>query len=323
MRLARVQALLRSYQQALAGILHRTVLHAGLAGMRALANALPVLPEASAVRHILRAYVPRLTRLEPAEVKAFAALFPASYRDELRHLAPRLAPHLPPAEPAAPKVEPKLALVEAAAAALRQKGVLTKPEYDRLDAQARQQAFTVAGQTTRAAVQKIHDLLAEQISQGPEQRGFVKKWTAALGESPLGQAHMETVFRDTVQKHYAEGMDKMAAHPLVQELFPFVANEAIFDARLSELCRVISRSGLDGSNVYHRDDPVWKKYQNPRHIRCRCGRRYLTIEQAAALGVKAAQRWLKTGRPPAVPPFVPEPKLPPGSERARQALGTV
>ena len=120
---------------------------------------------------------------------------------------------------------------------------------------------------------------------------------------------MEGVFRDNVQKAYAEAQNRLVAHPLVKELFPYVATEPIYDSRLSELCRVVAQSGIQGTNIFRVDDPVWKKYQNPRHFKCRCGRVYLTIEQAAARGIKEAIRWLSSGRPPQTPAFVKNPAV--------------
>src|SRR6185437_6152582 len=102
LKLGRVRALLADYQQQLADVLHETALHASLEGMRVLADKLPSLPQPADVRHVLRAYLPRLRGLAPAEIKSFAALLPPAYQEELRQLEPRLARHLPPPEPAPP-----------------------------------------------------------------------------------------------------------------------------------------------------------------------------------------------------------------------------
>lgn len=109
-------------------------------------------------------------------------------------------------------------------------------------------------------------------------------------------------------------MDAVLSHPLVAPAFPYEATEPIRDARLSELCEVVSRSGIGGSNVFRGDDPVWLEYKPPRHYNCRCGRVPLTLEMAAARGVREAQRWLETGEPPARPAWVRRPavELPPG-----------
>jgi hypothetical protein len=62
--------------------------------------------------------------------------------------------------------------------------------------------------------------------------------------------------------------------------------------------------GLDGTAVYRRDDPVWLKFYPPWGWQCRCIVIPLSVEDAAARGVKEAIRWVQTGRPPASPAWV-------------------
>ena len=88
----------------------------------------------------------------------------------------------------------------------------------------------------------------------------------------------------------------------------------IRDARLTELCAIVSRSGLQRTGIYRADDPEWRRLRPPRHYNCRCGLVPLSVEDAAARGIREAKRWLADGflaQPPAWVPHVPV-ELPPG-----------
>jgi hypothetical protein len=65
--------------------------------------------------------------------------------------------------------------------------------------------------------------------------------------------------------------------------------------------------GLDGTAVYRRDDPVWDLFYPPWGWNCRCVVIPLSVEDAAARGVKEAMEWMRTGRPPVVPQYVNPP----------------
>jgi len=83
----------------------------------------------------------------------------------------------------------------------------------------------------------------------------------------------------------------------------------IRDSRLTDLCAIISTSGLQGTGIYRADDPTWVKFRPPRHFNCRCGTRRLTVAMAAARGIKEAERWLESGQPPLSPEFVTPPNV--------------
>jgi hypothetical protein len=147
----------------------------------------------------------------------------------------------------------------------------------------------------------------------------------ALGGSVLSDAHVENVLRTNTAVAYSQGLEKVATHEMVVDEFPFRENLPITDSRLTPLCEVISRSGLDGTAIYYYADPVWQKFRVPRHWNCRCGTGLLNLEDAAARGVKAAQLWLKTGEPPTHRLFVQHPpvELPKGWTPGGGELGTL
>lgn len=206
----------------------------------------------------------------------------------------------------------RLPIIDEAVAALRRRRLLTRDEFDRLDAGARGEAFTVAGELGEHAIAAVRDALADAVEAGDDQRAFARRVEDVLGEGTfLSPGHMETVFRTNVQAALSEGLDRVLSTPLVNEAFPFIETVPIRDARLTPLCDAAARSGLDGTAVYARSDPTWRALRPPRHWNCRCGQNPLTVEQAAARGVTAARQWLESGKPPAGLPTVPMPAVAP------------
>jgi hypothetical protein len=220
-----------------------------------------------------------------------------------------LLPQPPEPEPAWDGMDSWLPLIRAAVDDLKSRKLLRKEAYDQESDQAKANAFTVAGQKTEEAVGKVRDALVEAVDKGQALPEFTETVKAALLTSPIGPGQMENVFRTNIASAYSRGMDQVLDHPVVAEQFPYEETLPIRDSRLTDLCWMISRSGLDGTAIFRRDDPTWKKFKPPRHWRCRCGRRALTVEQAAAKGVKEAQAWLRMGTPPGIPEWVTPPAV--------------
>lgn len=202
-----------------------------------------------------------------------------------------------------------LPMVEEAAKALDVKQVFPKDEYEALSDEAKLEAFTVAREQTTEAIGKIKDAVSEAVVNGDDFSTFKDKVDEALATSTLGPGHMENVFRTAVAQSYADGQDRVHSNPVVAEVFPYVESLPIDDSRITDLCWTIAHSGLDGTGVYRVDDPTWRKFRNPRHWRCRCGRNYLTVEQAARRGVREAMEWHRSGRPPVSPQYVTHPPV--------------
>lgn len=127
---------------------------------------------------------------------------------------------------------------------------------------------------------------------------------AAVGASALTPAHVETVFRTNVLGAYAAGQKAVLAHPAVRSEFPYVAWYATRDTRVRPDHRAMETAGLDGTNVFRADDPALLAVWPPAGWNCRCKVVLLTLEDAAARGVREAIAWLASGLPPARPQFV-------------------
>lgn len=319
------------YAGDLAGLLAEASLASGLAGARRVASRLPASPRSrgeqppSAVAGQHRAQGAPTGGLSPTQSEqAVAALeaLPQSLRalyldalppDLAAIAAGELGEPPPPASYLTTAAEGPgvlLPLIEEAARDLQSRRLLSYREARALDEQGRQGALRVAGLLTQQARGKLQDLLVEAVREGQTLREFRVRVEDEMGTGTfLDPAHAETTFRDAVQAGYSAGMDSLLSQPIVGDLFPWEENLPIRDSRLSDLCAVVSRSGIQGTGIYRRDDPTWQRLKPPRHPRCRCGRNPLTVAMAARAGIREAEKWLETGKPPLVPAWVPMPEV--------------
>ena len=212
--------------------------------------------------------------------------------------------------------EPELRfpILDKAFDSLVSRDILTRPQYDLLDADAKQRAFTVAYLNSTETIDSIREILAEDIQEGTSLRSFRKQIEEKLNGSPIGPAHLETVYRTNAQSAFRDGRESLANHPIIRDVFPYQEYQPIGDTRVRPEHEVLGSLGLDGTGVYRRDDPVWDSFTPPWGYNCRCSVNLLTIEAAARKGVKEAQRWQETGQVPIRPewridhiPFRPEP----------------
>jgi len=201
--------------------------------------------------------------------------------------------------------EPKLRLinVENAAKRLMEKGILTRPEFDSATEQAQRQAFTIAGGLGADTIDRMRFMLNTELNEGPSLKGFTNRITEMLDTSPIGPGHLENVYRTNLQAAYRDGRETLRSDPVVAATFPYQAYIAVHDARARHEHRELEKFGLNGTNIYRSDDPFWDYFTPPWDYNCRCGVQMLTLEQAAARGVKEAQEWLRTGRAPINPQF--------------------
>lgn len=183
--------------------------------------------------------------------------------------------------------------------------VVTREDYESMAEEARAQAFTIAGVQSEDAIEKVRDALADDVRRGGTLREFRVAVEQALGASALAPHAVEGIYRNAVGTSYLRGLDAVLGRPMVEDEFPFRLTEGVEDSRQTPLCRICNRSGLNGTGVYHKDDPEYDRTRPMRHWQCRCAVIPLNVEGAASRGVKYAQEWLRLGYPPGPPPRVP------------------
>lgn len=230
-----------------------------------------------------------------------------------------------PFGPTPPGEEPPLVrfpMVEHAARDLFERRIVTKEEYDGLTLDAKRAAFTVARVTNIAALRQIRDTLALDQAQGGTLPEFEENVDRILGAGTLSRAHIETLYRTNGGAAAAAGRERILNHPLVGDAFPYYAYHATHDERTEETHLALEKLGIQGTNIYRRDDPIWDKFMPPWRWRCRCDLNPLTIRDAARAGIREAQIWLETGVMPMPPAYVPHPPFEPppgfaGPQRSR------
>lgn len=192
-------------------------------------------------------------------------------------------------------------LIERARDNLIERKILTPAEYKAATAEARNRSFTAAGDMSSDALKTIQDTLADNVRDGTSLEGFRDLLSERLDTSKIGPAHLETIYRTNVQAAFADGHETLASHPIVANLFPYQAYLAIHDGRVDPEHLALESYGLNGTNVYRRDDPFWDWFSPPWRFNCRCGVNLLTVESAARKGVREAMEWMRTSKPPEKP----------------------
>lgn len=288
-----------------------------------------------AIRRELRARNPRLAGLsvdlasilERLRPQLFAAVFEsqvAGYVVGANGLAAPLAKSgsLPPTSPPAdirfaiygdrgPRIE--FPILENAIEQLEKSQAIPSHVYYAIGAAARNDAFTITAAINDSTLDRVRSILAENVFEKTSRSAFMDRIERELPSLPIGEAHLEQVFRNNVNSAYSDGGEAALADPIVGSAFPYRAIYPIHEpGRTRPEHLAMETMGLDGTNVFHYLDPVWKMFRPPWDWNCRCGWNPLTIRRAAAKGVRFAQQWLETGvEPPNQfvkwPPFLPSP----------------
>ena len=228
-----ILAFIEKYRLQLANLLTSTQLAAVLEGARQVAGKVPQLDADAQARKEIVGDIP-----QPS--------FPLPDTDEV---------HLP--------------VIDEAVRDLSSKNVLTRQGYDSLDAAARAKAFTVAGVDAQDTLTKIRDVMAENVRKGADYETFRKEVLEAVDEGTfLSDAHQETIFRTNVQTAFSDGQMTVLQNPLIQSGFPYSAYDSIHDDRVRHEHRALDSLGIDGTNIYRNDDPVFQMFRPPWDYNC-------------------------------------------------------
>lgn len=215
--------------------------------------------------------------------------------------------------------EPKVVLVglERAKDNLLGREVLQPADYYAMDAEAKAQAFTITTDIIDASTDKFRadvlEILQEQIKSKVGFDSFKDSVLDAYDTLPISKGHLHHVFRNNLNESFAQGQEAVLDHPLVADEFPYRQYDSIHDGAVRDEHEAMESLGLNGTNIYHKDDPTWIRFRPPWSWNCRCAWTPISIEDAARKGVKEAQEWLKTGiepthTPVSSPSFRPDPR---------------
>ena len=76
--------------------------------------------------------------------------------------------------------------------------------------------------------------------------------------------------RKRLAKEYTQNLLKTLEQPFVGSGFPYLFFSPIHDDRAPQSHLDLEHLGLNGTPVYRRDDPIWKKFMPPITDLCRC-----------------------------------------------------
>jgi SPP1 gp7 family putative phage head morphogenesis protein len=154
--------------------------------------------------------------------------------------------------------------------------------------------------------------MADEIRKGTDLPQFRKAIEDSVGTGTfLSDAHLETTFRTNVMRGYSEGLQRVLDHPLIESGFPYLQYAAVHDDRVRNEHLEMEQYGIDGSDVYRRDDPVIRTFMPPWAFNCRCSVIPLSVNDAAYRGIREAEKWLESGQPPSRPAWVRYPPFSP------------
>jgi SPP1 gp7 family putative phage head morphogenesis protein len=211
--------------------------------------------------------------------------------------APPIVPPTPPTLASLFPDEPapglRFPVIDDALTILHDADIFTSDDYREVAEQAKAGAFAITSNLGDEAVAEIRDLLHENIAKGPDMEAFVEAVQERLREgSPLSERHIETIFRTNVSSAFSNGSNKSLEAPMVVDAFPYRQYWATTDQRVRKTHIALETLGLQGTNIYRADDPVWQKFRPPWEFNCRCSWNPVTVEQAARKGITEAQEWL-------------------------------
>jgi len=171
----------------------------------------------------------------------------------------------------------------------RERAVVTREVFDRLEASAKRRAFTVARMTNNLMLQRAKDELESQVRSGGQLRDFVKavrERFETAGFTPANPSHVETVYRTNVLNAYNSGRYAQATQPSVLRLRPYWQIRTVNDGPPRQ------RPTHQAVHLWvlRADDGFWGNAYPPFGFNCRC--RVVTLSEPE---VKARSLRVRTG----------------------------
>jgi monoamine oxidase len=323
------------YRMQLGELLGATNLSALLAGAREVADKMPPVPlpgigkppPPSLPPDAAAGLLSRLEAMPERERAETVYQLPPEQQEWVnRALVIGTGPPMPPFTPSPPPSESPGAIhfptIEEAVKDLSERNVVSRADYERLDAAARQKAFTVAGVESQETLTKIRDALAETVAEGADVEAFRQKVLERVEpDTFLSPAHLDVVARANIQAGFSDGQMAVLNMPFVRSGFPYASVHSIADDRRRHEHGEVEKIGIQGTNIFRVDDPVFETFRGPWDFSCRCGWTPMSVKFAAEKGIEEAARWLESGIEPSPPAFVPFPSFRPPPEFQRALAG--
>lgn len=167
-----------------------------------------------------------------------------------------------------------------AIAAFRDRVPLTRKEWNKLEGDEEDFAFTVSGVAQADMVAQVYEAVDKAIEDGETLDDFRGRVGDMLydqwgGPDPV---RLETIFRTNVNEAYNDGREAIFRSPEVLADRPIWRFELIDDEDLCEICEACQGVILPA------DDPWWDDHRPILHMRCRCSFTALSREEAHDAG---------------------------------------
>lgn len=173
---------------------------------------------------------------------------------------------------------------------LRGLAAASDEEFAALVADARRQAFWMAGITRQQVAADTLDILDTVVTLGlpeSEWRASVidrlsREWAGTL-TARQASARVRLILVNWTQNSYGEANWAEVTDPDVVDLRPFLMFDAVRDSHTSEICAACDQT------VLRHDDPWWATHRPPLHHSCRSQVISLSERQARKLGLTVSK----------------------------------
>lgn len=97
---------------------------------------------------------------------------------------------------------------------------------------------------------------------------------------------------DVTRLGSTSGQERILRQPLLAGLYPYRAIYPTHDDRVRHTHLALEAEGLNSTNIYNADDPIWRFIIPPMYYNCRCGWDAVDIRTAADRGIQEARNWV-------------------------------
>lgn len=156
------------------------------------------------------------------------------------------------------------------------KKLVTRQEFDKLGARARERAFTVSGLSGLDELGQVHSAIAAALSGGEILADFKGRLSGLIEAKGWTDRRVDLIFRTNLQAAYMAG--RYAQMKAVADSRPYWRYMAVLDNRTRPEHRA-----LDGL-VFRHDHPFWDTWFPPNGFNCRCTVQSLSERQLKERG---------------------------------------
>lgn len=164
---------------------------------------------------------------------------------------------------------------------------LVKAAWNKLSAESRRKAFTVADVAQADLVHDAMKAIDRAINHGTTLEEFKREigpkllaaWSGKV-KSPAWR--LETIYRTNIQSAYGAGRYKQVMDPDIVKVRPFLMFDAVLDNRVTNICRDLDNTVLPAT------DSFWDTHTPPLHFNCRSALRSLRRKRAEEKGITKA-----------------------------------